>query len=840
MGKRFGLLGSMVLAGCVATAPSEVLDGLDSPEDEDVTWEPVAELPDALEEWDGYADADDGPVSKCARGVHPSEVVPIDPSADPDTGQMRVKQGRQVVALPLAEVAFDTIVLGTVADTEVRQVFENPFDEPIEAVYVFPLPHDAAVDDYAIEIGDRTITGVMKTRADARAAYEKARSSGKRAGLLEQERPNIFTQSVANIPPGESITVVMHMVGPVEQDRGRFELALPTVVGPRFVPGTPTGRSGGGFSPDTDVVPDGSKITPKPLPPGYVSCAELSVTVEIDAGAPVDVLEAKHHAISRSGTGSQRFVTLAKDGELLNRDFVLGWSLATKAPTTSLMLAPKEDEGFFQLTVMPPRQEHAGPAAPRELVFVLDTSGSMGGQPLGIAKATMRGFLSQLGPNDSFQVIRFSEDASALGPVPLPNTPKNVRRGLDYVSGLQGGGGTMMIEGIKAALDYPPAPGRTRYVAFLTDGYIGNETEIFGAVLERLGESRLFSLGVGTSPNRYLLDGLAHFGRGAVIYTENMAAPRDAVGTFYRRLAHPVLTDLEIEWGDLRVEDVVPSQIPDLFTGQPVVVYGKLHGARSGTVTLVGRSGGERVEIPVQIDVAQAKRVDGLASMWARRRIQELEDSRITGGQDVERRVTEVALAHNVMTAYTSFVAIDDGEAVSEGGDPERVDVMVDNPVADRQIQQLLNPAAVPPSTSSAGGEASTTYEFDDDEMDAPLLSRGPLEDAPVVRKRAPRRSSRRTAAKKERKRSSVDEALVRRFDRLTKRNKRALRACFDTEGVSASKLMLDVSPSGKATLRSVSGSDAFESCLAAVIGSWTLRHDTGQTQTLILPLERP
>lgn len=815
MVERFALIGALLLGGCAAVTPTEDLEA----EDPTPWGDGVETVPEAPDEWSGYDD-DQRDASKCARGVKPDAATPIDPSTDPETGEMRVQQGDRVLALPLSEVAFDTIVLGTVADTEVRQVFENPFDEPIEAVYVFPLPQDAAVDDYAIEIGDRTITGVMKTRADARKTYETARAAGHRAGLLEQERPNIFTQSVANIPPGESITVVMHVVGPVAQDRGHFELALPTVVGPRFIPGNPIGRSGGGTSPDTDKVPDASKITPPVLPKGYVSCAELSVTVELDAGAEIDVLASKHHAIDPSGQGRRRFVTLAKDGEALNRDFVLGWTLATEAPQTSLMLAPKGDDGYFQLTIMPPQQEFAGAPAARELVFVLDTSGSMSGQPIATAKAAMREFIGKLGPDDAFQVIRFSESASSLGDAPLTNTPRNIARALDYVDGLEGGGGTMMIEGIRAALDYPYTDGRTRYVAFLTDGYIGNETEIFHEVDARLGDARLFALGVGDSVNRYLLDGLARHGRGAVTYTDEHDAPTAPVDAFYRRLAHPVLTDLEIDWGGLNVEDVVPSRIPDLFTGQPVVVYGKLRGATSRSATLFGMAGGKKVAVPIRVEAAKARRVDGLASMWARRKIQELEDSRIADpskGADIEAEVTALALEFAVMTKYTSFVAIDDSDVVEGGGDTRRVDVAVD---AKLRSESLV----LGPDNDALAGSATRTYAFEDDALAVDAILN------PQSAQLSSRRGGRKKASAMASSAARPSGAeLERKFYKLAKRYRREVAKCFDKAGRDgAISLVVSIAPDGRLDVVGAKSDDALQSCLEKTVERWKLRRGTG------------
>jgi Ca-activated chloride channel family protein len=829
MGKRWGFALVVALSGCAGMGGP---GGLGFDDDEvDLDWS-TAGFDDPQTEWTGFGELDEADASRCAKGVRPSEVRAVDPYAEPEQGEMRVQVEGQVVALPLAQTSFDTIVLGTIADTQVRQVFENPYDEPIEAVYVFPLPNDAAIDGYAIEVGDRTMRGVMKTRADARAAYEHARDEGRSAGLLEQERPNIFTQNVANIPPGKKITVVMHMIGPVHQEHGHFELALPTVVGPRYVPGNPTGQSGGGYSPDTDRVPDGSRITPEVLPPGTVGCAELAVRVELDPGAPVDVVSSKSHAIDVDRGGGPAVVELAAGGEPLNRDFVLGWSVAAQTPTTSLVIAPDDPDRHFMLTINPPQFEHAGEAAPRELVFVLDTSGSMSGLPMAASKAAMRGFLSNMRRDDAFQIIRFSSDASSLGRAPLPATPENVRRALRHVDRLESSGGTEMMMGLRAALDFPYTAGRARYVLFLTDGYIGNEQEIFEAVSARSDQARIFSLGVGSSPNRHLLDALARTGRGAVTYVDNEESPAAAVGNFYRRLSHPVLTDLELDFGDLQVADVVPRRIPDLFTGQPVVVYGRLAAGPRGRATLRGRRGSETVAIDVPIDTANARRTHGIGSMWARARIQQLEDSRIANSsRDIETAVTTIALHHNVMSEYTSFVAIDQDHVVNPDGAPVRVDV----------------PVELPEGADVAGFGGEIVAEFEDADMDDAMSE--PAAPAAMAPRHASRSVLRREALRVRAKRDAPDPAAIatKRAERAARRSKRAIGKCFDAaaargnaSGVVTARLTID----DTGAVLSVSFEDApdagLETCLETIAQSWTIRRPGDGRLVIEVELLRP
>ncbi|MCA9718997.1 MAG: AgmX/PglI C-terminal domain-containing protein, partial [Myxococcales bacterium] len=642
----------------------------------------------------------------CTRGQAPTQdPYPVDADAPLEQGLLRVKRGDQWMGLPLQGTSFDTRVLGTLAETTVTQTFKNTYDVPIEAVYAFPLPEDGAVDDYWFHVGARHIHGVMKKREEARKLYEDAKQQGKSAALLEQERPNIFTQSVANIAPGETVEVEMHLVHPLHQEDGRYALSLPTVVGPRFIPGAPTGtRAGGGRLLDTDAVPDASRITPPVMPKGQVTCAPITIAVGIEAGMPVHSVASQYHRVATARAGDRLHVELARDGELPNRDFVLSWSLAGDAPQAAMITETrpsarggKDDDGYFTLTIQPPRlPPPPDKLRPRELIFVVDNSGSMHGTPINTAKATVHKALDTLGPSDSFQIIRFSESASALGAGPLASTPDNVARGKRYIDDMHGTGGTQMIEGIKAALGMPKnteikrADESMRVVLFLTDGYIGNEVQIFSEIEQRLGETRLFSLGVGSSVNRYLLDGMAAVGRGAVTYMGPGEQPDAIVDRFYERIAHPVLTDISIDWGEVEIQEVYPQRVPDLFSGQPVVVYGRFKGgAPEGAVALNGRLGGERVSIPLALDPADTVEGDGVASMWARKKIDAIngypsslghrDDAEATAKR--ERAIVDVALEYRVMSEFTSFVAVDEQRITNPDGTVRVVQQPVDVPV---------------------------------------------------------------------------------------------------------------------------------------------------------------
>lgn len=609
-----------------------------------------------------------------------------------------VQQDGHKLGLPLQSASYDSFVVGTVAETVVTQRYFNPLPSTIEAVYVFPLPHDGAVYEYSIAVQERSLHGEMKRRAEALATYEAAKRAGHTAGLLEQERPNVFTQSVANIPPGETIEVELRVVQPLAREHGRYALVLPTVVGPRYVPGVPTAPTPpGSFAPDTDRVPDGSRVTPGGQL-GNAPCPNVSIHVAIEQGQRATDVRSKHHAVELHDENGVAHVELSAASTLADRDFELSWSEAGEHTQASLMVQPdperEAEAGYFTLTIEPPRALPPARAVPRELVFVVDASGSMEGEPIETAKDAMRKVLRRLAPGDVFQIVQFSQSASSLGNGFLPNTPASVQRGLEFIDAIQGEGGTEMLSGIHAALDLPHDPERLRMVLFLTDGYIGNESEIFRAVHARIGGARLFSLGVGSSVNRYLLDGLARMGRGDVSYVSPGERPDAVVDRFYQRIDRPALTDVAIDWGDLTVEDVEPQRLPDLFAGKPVVVFGRYRGQPHGEITLRGSRAGRSERVPVQVDFGKPSTSSAaLSAMWARSRIARWSDELIDDAsgapgahaKDLERRITELALQHHVMTQYTAFVAVDDARAVQPG------------------TQTLHMPVALPSGVSARG-----------------------------------------------------------------------------------------------------------------------------------------
>src|SRR6266446_9619639 len=477
----------------------------------------------------------------------------------PGSGALMTRIEEKEVPLPLKHTDVHASISGYIGTVEVMQQFLNPYSKKIEAVYVFPLPHNAAVNEFIMTIGDRKIRGIIRERKEAEQLYQEAKRQGYVASLLTEERPSIFTQSVANIEPGKEILVNLKYFHSLSYVDGWYEFVFPMVVGPRFnPPGTDSGvgavaQGSGGVSQQPTEV--------QYLKPEERSRHDIGLTVDIQAGVPIEEFECKTHQITHQSTAPEHLLaSLAPGDSLPNRDFILRYRIAGEHIKSSLSTHRDERGGYFSLVLYPPRELESLRRQPLELVFVIDCSGSMDGRPIEQAKAAVQRALQLLQPEDSFQLITFSMQASQFGARPLAATSENIRRASSYVASLRGEGGTMMIEGIKAALDFPHDPERLRFVCFLTDGYIGNEAEILGEIHKRLGASRIFSFGIGSGVNRYLLDHMAKAGHGAVAYLGPNDSAAQIMENFFTRISHPAMTDLNIDWGGLNVTEVLPSK----------------------------------------------------------------------------------------------------------------------------------------------------------------------------------------------------------------------------------------------------------------------------------------
>ncbi len=590
-----------------------------------------------------------------------TQAVPADEDT-PGCGAMLAKLPKKdkKIPLPLKHTDVKGQISGYIATVDVTQQFHNPYDQKIEAVYVFPLPQNAAINEFIMTIGERRIRGIIRERKEAEEIYRQARRQGYVASLLTQERPNIFTQKVANIEPGKEIDINIKYFNTLAYVDGWYEFVFPMVVGPRFNP--PSYTDGVGAVARGKAGISGQKTEVQYLKPGERSGHDIAVTVDVDAGVVIEEVACTSHVITKTfATPEKLTVKLSSLDSIPNKDFVLRYKVAGKTVKSALVTHHDKRGGFFTLMLYPPENLSYLKRAPMEMIFVLDCSGSMRGKPIAKAKEAITRALRKLQPNDTFQIIRFSNNASQLGPQPIPATPANIRKGLNYVESLHGSGGTMMIEGIKAALDFAHDPHRFRLVSFMTDGYIGNEVEILAAVHQRLGASRIFSFGVGSSVNRYLLDRMAKLGKGAVAYIGLDENAGGVVDLFYERISHPALTDITIDWGNMQVTDVYPHRIRDLFVGRPLILTGRFKGRRSTTIRVSGKIGDLTQEIAIGVNLDDsAVTHPGIACVWARKKIETLANQAThDNNPDLRREIKQVALEYGLMSAYTAFIAVD-------------------------------------------------------------------------------------------------------------------------------------------------------------------------------------
>ncbi len=574
------------------------------------------------------------------------------------------------VAVPLEHTDVKASIVGHLSGVEVTQTFHNPYSSKIEAVYAFPLPENAAVSEFVMTIGDRHIRGIIRDRAEAEQIYTEARNQGYVASLLTQERANIFTQKVANIEPGKSIDVAVTYFGPLTYSDGAFEFVFPMVVGPRFnPPGTSDGVGAVGRG---NAGASGQSTEVQYLRPNERSGHDISLTVDIDAGLPIARVESVNHAVETRLQGvTGAHVTLSRNDSVPNKDFVLRVHVAGDRLQSALLTQADERDpttGYFNLLLVPPASLKSVPRGPVEMVFVLDCSGSMNGRPIEQAKEAIERGLARMQPGDTFQLINFSNNASQLGARTLDASPQNIRAAREYLARLQSEGGTYMVEGIKAALGFPSDDLRPRYVAFLTDGFIGNEDDVLRNLYAGLGASRVFSFGVGSGPNRALMDSMARMGRGAAAYLSFNDSSGEVMDQYFDRISHPAMTHVTIQTGTSEGEssvcDVFPCRIPDVFVGRPVVVVGRYKGSAPTSLTVKGRCGGQEVSMiaqAVRAETALARKA--IPKVWARAKLTELAEAAVVSDRPVLAAETrQTALDYSLMSAFTAFVAVDSSQ----------------------------------------------------------------------------------------------------------------------------------------------------------------------------------
>lgn len=636
---------------------------------------------------------------------------------DVGAGSLFLQTARPGRFMPAPSVATDVRmrISGMIARVQVSQRFENPDDTWTEGIYVFPLPETAAVDRMRMRIGERVVEGRIGEREEAERVYVEAKRSGRRAALVEQERPNIFTTSVANIAPGNAVRVEIEYQQTLRYLNGEFALRFPMVVAPRYIPGWPIPRQespppfgGTGWSIDSDQVRDASRITPPVIHPSEGVINPVTLSISLEAGFPLARLESPSHAISiddhGAGGAQIRFVN---GSEPADRDFILVWSPHIgEAPRAALFTEAIGDETYAMLMLMPPESPPARTLLRREVIFIIDTSGSMGGASIRQAKRALGFAIERLRDGDRFNVIEFNSSTRLLFRTPRPASYLSRERALTWVAALDAGGGTEMQSALEAALDHDAETRGVRQIVFLTDGAVGNEAALFKLIHQKLGGSRLFTVGIGSAPNAHFMRSAANFGRGTFTYIGSVTEVGEKMDTLFQQLESPVMQGVEIRWPESPGGvEVFPARLPDLYAGEPLVVTARLprlgddveiHGARAGESW--------RVRIPLAGGGDRA----GVGVLFARKKIASLMQGESRGADPaaVRREVIDVALEHHLVSKYTSLVAVDVTPAGAESVDAVTRAVPVNLP-AGWEYDKVFGPApatATPAAIHLLGG----------------------------------------------------------------------------------------------------------------------------------------
>ena len=577
---------------------------------------------------------------------------------------LRTTEPGKYLEAPRLKTDVSVTISGAIARARITQRFENPSDKWVEGVYVYPMPQNAAVDTLKMQVGDRFLEGQVKERVEARQIYEKAAAAGIKATIIEQQRPNIFTNSVANIGPHETIVVQIEYQETVRLDRDKFELRVPLVVGPRYIPGGGTPllnvSTEAAKAPGRAIVADADKISPPVLHPKYGKINPVSLSVSLKAGSALSTVQSLYHQASVA-RGDDKSATVTLDGNVpADRDFVLNWTLApVAAPQASLFRETIAGQNYYLAMVVPPLGSTAKQRQPREAIFVIDNSGSMSGESMKQAKAALLTALTKLRPEDRFNVIRFDDTFDVLFSDAVPANATNITVAQRFVGNLEANGGTEIYAALQAALkdSHPSDRSRLRQVIFLTDGSVGNEDQVLAEIGRSLGRSRLFTIGIGSAPNSYLMEHIASLGRGTFTHIGSESEVEAGVVALFDKLESPVMTDLKVTTEGFALE-TWPNPVPDLYAGAPVVLT-TMTQAKSGVVVLSGRRGVTPWE--AKLDLSSAIEGVGVSKIWARSKITAVEATRYTGAKegDIDVQVLHVALDHHLVSRLTSLVAID-------------------------------------------------------------------------------------------------------------------------------------------------------------------------------------
>jgi Ca-activated chloride channel family protein len=655
--------------------------------------------------------------------------------------------GRHIPA-PLLATDVEIAISGPVARVKVRQKFLNPSKQWLEGRYVFPLPHQSAVHHMIMRGKEMEIIAEIKEKQAARKIYRQAQQNGRRAALIEQHRPNIFTTSVANLAPDGTIEVEINYLQRVRYDQGRFHLRFPMVVAPRYTPRGPVRM--------VNTPGDGAPPIPRPghplpkspvLHPDQGKTNPIQIQVLLDAGVRLAALESPHHTITASDwKDGQSKITLADGVKPADRDFELIWTPVPSAqPTVSLFQERLDDEEFVLAMVLPPEQDTSSAPQPRDVIFVLDKSGSMAGASIRQARAALVFAIGRLKPQDRFNILRFANQTDALFNDVQSVGHATKRRAVHFVENTKANGGTNIRPALLRALGGGQVDGRLRQVVFLTDAAISNEAALFDEIAARIGEQRLFTVGIGSAPNSFFMQRAAELGRGSFTYIGNTQDVGEQMRSLFRKIENPMATGLSATWIGLAAEDhridSYPTRLPDLYDGEPIVIAARIRGdmptATRKALVVSGKIGGNPWQRTV--DLSKARPAAGAGTIWGRARIKDLMMSLHRGAapDSVRRAVTATALRHHIVSRYTSLVAVE-----------KKIARPVDEPVYPRDVPRNLpdgwefdkvfgdvvktrgaarDPAAPPPAKATPGLRKEASLRQRTGKAAGPMAGHGPI-----------------------------------------------------------------------------------------------------------------
>jgi Ca-activated chloride channel family protein len=565
---------------------------------------------------------------------------------------------------PLKKTNVEVSISGVIADVLVKQTYSNDGIRPISARYIFPASTRAALHGMKLIIGGQVITAKIKEREAAQKQFDQAKKEGKSASLLKQQRPNVFSMSVANIMPSDTIDIELRYTELLVPTDGTYEFVYPTVVGPRY------SNQLEANAPETDQW-----IKSPYLPEGSKPETKFNITAKLSTGMALREIVSPSHETDVFRQGDAVATVALKDAETFsgNRDYILKYRLAGKEIQSGLMLFEDKDEKFFLLMVQPPERIRLEDIPSREFIFVVDVSGSMHGFPLNTAKKLLRDLIGNLRGTDKFNVILFSGGSRLMAPRSVPATDGNIRRAIEIIEEQQGGGGTELLAAVRRGFSLPRDAGHSRTMLIITDGYIGMEKEVFQEIQNNLHQTNVFTFGIGSSVNRYLIEGIAKAGQGEPFVVTDPSEAASAAQRFREYIQSPVLTDINVSYTGFDAYDIEPVGIHDLFANRPVIVFGKWRGAAQGVIKVSGTGGNGAYAQTFYVAESRPLEINSpLRYLWARTRIARLSDFSFNGESENKDEIVRLGLTYNLLTAYTSFIAV--SEVLRNPGDSEQLD----------------------------------------------------------------------------------------------------------------------------------------------------------------------